>query len=169
VTHPTHPPLYDLLEEEDPQARRDFWGGGLARQGLVCAIVQGSDSDYARGEEIAKRIFRPIHRSHRITVEQMALLEPAMSESIAVTCVAVLRETMDEVIRRGVPEQAVKDFMLGHIQIDLAILFDALDWEMSAGAQQAVREAMPRLFRDDWKKLLEVDEIKASVRRITGG
>jgi hypothetical protein len=168
VTHPTHPPLFDLLEEEDPKARKDFWGGGIARQGLVSAIAQGTDQDYARGEKIAKRIFQPIHRAHRITVEQMALLEPAMSESIAVTCVAVLRETMDEVIRRGVPEQAVKDFMLGHIQIDLAILFDALDWEMSAGAQQAVREAMPSLFRDDWKKLLETDEIKASVRRITG-
>ena len=169
VTHPSHPPLFDLLEELDPAARKDFWGGGLARQALVCAVAQGSEEDYSRGVEIARRIFRPIHRVHRITVEQMALLEPGMSESIAVTCVAVMREAMDEVIRRGVPVQAVRDFMLGHIQIDLAILFDALDWQMSAGAKQAVAEAMPKLFQPDWKRILDPDEIRRSVVRITGG
>jgi hypothetical protein len=169
VTHPTHPSVFGLLEEEDSRARRDFWGGGLARQALVCALVQGTDADYRLGERIAARIFRPVIRVHRITVEQMAMLEPAMAESIAVTCVTVMKEAMDEVIRRGVPEQAARDFMLGHIQIDLAILFGALDWEMSEGAKQAVAEAMPNLFQPEWKKLLDIDHIKASVRRITGG
>jgi len=167
VTHPTHPPLYDLLAEESPEARRDYWGGGVAKQALVCALHSGPDEDYDKGAAIAARIFRPVSRVHRVTVEQMALLEPAMSESVTLTCISVLRQTLDEVIRRGVPAQAARDFMLGHIQIELAILFDALDWQVSAGAKQALVEATPVLFRSDWKKVLEPEEIMKSVRRIS--
>jgi hypothetical protein len=167
VTHPTHPPLYDLLAEESPEARRDFWGGGIAKQALVCALHSGPEEDYETGAAIAARIFQPVSRVHRVTVEQMALLEPAMSESVTLTCLSALRETMDEVIRLGVPAQAARDFMLGHIQIELAILFDALDWQVSAGARQALAEATPLLFRSDWKKVLEPEEILKSVRRIT--
>jgi hypothetical protein len=169
VTHPTHPPLFDLFAEESPEARRDFWGGGSAGQALVCAVFQGTDEDYRKGEEIARRIFRPIVRSHRITVDQMALLEPAMAESISTSCIALLKEMMEEGIRRGVPRPAAEDFILGHITVQLAIIFGALDWEMSDGAKQALAEAMPRVIRPDWKKLMDVDEVKESVRRITGG
>jgi hypothetical protein len=167
VTHPTHPPLYDLLDEESPEARRDYWGGGIAKQALVCALYTGTEADYKKGEAIARRIFRPVSRIHRVTVEQMALLEPAMSESVALSCVSLLREATDEVIRRGVPARAAWDFMLGHIQISMAIFFEALDWEISAGAKQPMKEAKPLLFRSDWKKLLDPEEVMKSVRRIT--
>lgn len=169
VTHPTHPPLYDLLAEEDPAARRDFWGGGLARQSLVNALVHGPETDYARAEAVACRIFAPVLRSHRVTLEQMALLEPAMAETVAITCIAVMRETLDEVVARGVDHQAARDFMLGHIQIGVALLFDELDWKLSAGAQAAVDHARQRLFRDDWKGVLEPGDVLDSVRRISGG
>ena len=43
VTHPTHPPLYSLLGEEDPAARRDYWGGGLATQAIVFAVAWGDE------------------------------------------------------------------------------------------------------------------------------
>ena len=39
-------------------------------------------------------------------------------------CIA-LREATDEAIRRGVPRQAAVDFVLGHINIELAIAFEA--------------------------------------------
>lgn len=167
VTHPTHPPLYDLLEEEDPAARRDFWGGGVARQSIVNALAWGEETAYDRAEELSRRIFRPILRSHRVTLEQLALLEPAMAETVGITCVAVMREALDEVVRRGVPEQAATDFMLGHIQIGVALLFDRLDWRISEGAQRAVDEAMESVFRDDWKRVFEPAEVLASVERIT--
>ncbi len=169
VTHPSHPPLFDLFREQTPEARRDFWGGGLATQALVCAMPHGKESDYTIGEEIAKRIFRPISRSHRITVEQMALLEPAMSESITTTLVMAMRETIEEGIARGLPRDAAYDFMLGHIQIQLALIFDQLDWQMSDAAKQAAAEARDRIFRPDWMRLMDEDEIEASVKRITGG
>lgn len=168
VCHPTHPPLYDLLAEPDPEARKDYWGHGLAHQALVCALTQGPESDYGRGEHIAIRMFQPISRAHRVTIEQMAILEPAMAETTAVTCLSVIKEAMDEAVRQGVPEAAAYDFMLGHIQLGIAILFGATDWQLSAGAKQAVAEAMVQIFQPDWKKVFDRDQLKASVRRITG-
>ena len=164
-THPAHPPVFN--DETDPEARRDFFGSGKAKQAIVCALVQGPEEDYAKGEAIAARMFGPALRVHRVTIEQMALLEPAMAETVAATCVAVIREAMDEVIARGVPAQAARDFLMGHINIGLAIAFDEIDWELSAGAQQAVAEARKVLFRPDWKKIFEPENLLASTRRIT--
>jgi D-apionate oxidoisomerase len=168
VTHPTHPPLYDLLAETDPEARRDYWGGGLARQALVNALAWGEESHYDPAEKLAKEIFRPITRSHRVTLDQMALLEPAMSETVAGSCIDVMRETLDEVIASGVDGQAARDFMLGHIQILIAQLFGELDWELSAGAKEALRDGKQRLMRADWKGVLSEEEVRASTERITG-
>jgi hypothetical protein len=168
VTHPSHPPLYSLLAETDPLARRDFWGHGQAHQSLVNTLIQGSESDYAKGDEIARRMFGPIAHSHRITLEQMALLEPALSETLAITCLSVIREGMDEVIRRGVPAEAAYDFLTGHIQVVMAILFGQLDWQLSDGAKKAVAAARRQIFQPDWRKIFEPGPLRASVADIVG-
>jgi hypothetical protein len=115
ITHPAHPPVFN--DETDPDARRDFFGSGKAKQAIVSALMQGPEEDYAKGEAIAAAMFGPVLRSHRVTVEQMVMLEPALSETVAATCVVVMREAMDEAIRRGVPPEAARDFLLGHINI----------------------------------------------------
>jgi hypothetical protein len=168
VTHPSHPPLFSLLDEPEPEARRDYWGGGKARQSLVNALLQGSEEQYQTGEAIARCMFGPIARSHRVTVEQMALLEPALSETLTLTCLTVIREGMDEVVRRGVSPEAAHDFLTGHLQVLSAILFGALDWQVSDGAKMAVEAARPALFRPDWQKVFELDHLRASVARIVG-
>lgn len=165
--HPAHPPVFN--DETDMEARRDFFGSGQAKQAIVCALVQGPEEAYARGEAIAVRMFGPVLRAHRVTIEQMALLEPAMAETVAATCLSVVREAMDEVIRRGVPAEAARDFLMGHINIELAILFDEIDWNFSAGAQQAIAEAKKVLFQPDWKKVFEPENLLESTRRITSG
>ena len=166
VTHPTHPPVFN--DEETKEARRDYFGSGLAKQAIVNALIQGPEEDYAKGEAVAAKTFRPILRSHRVTLEQMAMLEPAMSETVAATCITVLREGMDEAIRRGVPAEAAKDFMMGHINIELAIVFDEIDWEFSDGAKKAIEEAKDVLFQPDWKKVFDPAELKESVNKIVG-
>ena len=166
VTHPAHPPLFN--DETDPEARRDFFGSGKARQSIVCALMQGPEEDYAKGEAIAAQMFGPVLRSHRVTVEQMALLEPALTETVAATCASVIREAMDDVIRRGVPPQAARDFLLGHIRIALAICFGELDWDFSTGAKKAIAAAKEQLFRPDWKTVFEPESLQESVARITG-
>lgn len=166
VTHPAHPPVFN--DEVTAEARRDYFGSGLAKQAIVSALIQGPEEDYAKGEAVASRMFRPILRSHRVTLEQMAMLEPAMSETVAATCITVLREGMDEVIRRGVPAQAAKDFMMGHINVELAIVFDEIDWEFSDGAKKAIELAKADLFRPDWKKVFEREHLQKSVANIVG-
>src|SRR3712207_984943 len=79
VPHPAHPPVYN--DETDPEARRDFFGSGKAKQAIVNALMQGPEEDYARGEAIASKMWKPVLRSHRVTVEQMAMLEPVLSET----------------------------------------------------------------------------------------
>jgi hypothetical protein len=166
VTHPTHPPLYN--DETTEQARKDYFGAGLAKQSIVCALVQGPEEDYAKGELLSRRYFEPIIRSHRVTLEQMALLEPAMSETCGATFIVALKEALDECIRQGVPEQAAKDFMLGHINVQLAIVFEAIDWKMSEGAYLVIKNAMQRIFKPDWKDVFKREEVKTSVRKIVG-
>ena len=167
VTHPTHPPVFN--DETDPAARRDYFGAGLAKQWIVNALVQGSESDYAKGEALARAYFSPILRSHRVTLEQMAILEPAMSETCSATFIVAIKEAMDEAIKRGVPAEAAKDFILGHINVQLAIVFEQIDWRMSEGAYLVIREAMKRIFRPDWKGVFDRDEVKQSVRAIVRG
>jgi hypothetical protein len=167
VTHPTHPPVFN--DETDPAARRDYFGAGLAKQSIVNALVQGPESDYAKGEALSAAYFSPILRSHRVTLEQMAILEPAMSETCSATFVVAMKEAMDEAIKRGVPPEAAKDFLLGHINVQLAIVFEQIDWRMSEGAYLVIREAMKRIFRPDWKGVFDRDEVKRSVRSIVNG
>ena len=166
VTHPSHPPLFDIMAEETPAARRDFWGGGIARQALVNALIQGPEEHYAVAEQVARDMFRPISRSHRVTLHQMAMLEPALSETVTATCLTVIREAMDESIRLGVPAEAARDFVLGHITVELAIIFDAIDWEFSMGAKKAIAAAKDELFRPDWREVFSDDRLKASVANI---
>ncbi len=165
VTHPGHPPVFN--DEETAEARRDFFGSGVAKQSIVNALVQGSEEDYARGEEIAKDMFGPILRSHRVTVEQLVMLEPALTETVAATCCVVMREAMDEVVKRGVPAEAARDFLLGHINIPLAIVFEEIDWDFSAGAKKAIEEAKKEIFQPDWKKVFDRDQLMLSVAKIT--
>jgi hypothetical protein len=164
ITHPCHPPV--ISDEVEPEARMDFFGG-VAKQNIVCALMQGPEEDYAVGEQIVRRMFSPVMNIHRITVEQMAILEPAMAETVVLTCMAVIRESMDEAIRRGVPAQAARDFMLGHMNVNLGILFGFIDAQVSDGAKLAMQRGMEQIFQADWKKVFEPQNVLQQVQAIT--
>jgi D-apionate oxidoisomerase len=165
VTHPCHPPIFN--DETDLAAKRDHFGGVLAKQHVVNALMQGPESAYAVGEEIAKIIWAPVMRSHRVTVEQMALLEPGLSETVCATLLVVMREAMDEVVRRGVPEQAARDFLLGHMNVLGAVIFGEVEGVFSDACNKAIAFGMPTLMQPNWKKVFEPQEIADSIRRIT--
>jgi hypothetical protein len=167
VTHPCHPSVFEF--EEDPEARADFFGGTKARQPIVCALMQGPEEDYVRGERLARAFLGPVTRAHRVTVEQMAILEPAMSETTAACLITVIREAMDEAIRRGVPAEAARDFMYGHIKVPLGIAFGKVDFPFSDGAQLIIRYGREHLLRPDWKQVFEADKVREQVRAIVEG
>jgi len=166
VAHPCHPPIFN--DETDLEAKRDHFGGLKAKQAIVCALLRGDEKNFAAAEDISKRMYAPVMRSHRATVDQMAILEPVLSETVCATCLTVIREATDEAVRRGVPEQAARDFILGHLNVELAILFDQLPGvRMSDAANKAVERAKQQIFTPDWKKVFERDAIKESIRMIT--
>jgi D-apionate oxidoisomerase len=165
VTHPCHPPIFN--DETDLAAKNDHFGGLAAKQHVVNALMQGPESAYALGEEIAKIIWAPVMRSHRVTVEQMALLEPGLSETVCATLLVVMREAMDEVIARGVPREAARDFLLGHMNVLGAVIFGEVEGVFSDACNKAIAFGKPTLMRPDWKKVFEPQEIADSIRRIT--
>ena len=166
VTHPCHPPLFG--DEEDPEARRDYFGGILAKQHIVCALMQGPEEHYAACERIARAIWRPVMRAHRCTVEQIAILEPALAESVGATFAKALKDATDEAARRGVPYQAAEDFLLGHLTILLAVAFGVQpDGRLSDGCLKAIEEAEPLIFREGWMdRVFAPDAVRASVESI---
>jgi hypothetical protein len=165
VTHPCHPPIFN--DETDPAAKADHFGGIAAKQHIVNALMQGPEEHYALGEEVARAIWAPVMRSHRVTVEQMAILEPGLSETVCATLLDAMREAMEEAIARGVPREAARDFLLGHMNILAAVTFEEVQGVFSDACNKAIVFGKDTILKPDWKRLFEPEEIAASVRRIT--
>lgn len=163
VTHPCHPTIFSPEVHTAP----DYFGGVKAPQSIVNALMQGPDEAYALGEDIAKLIYAPVLRSYRVTVEQMALLEPGLSETVCATLLDTMREAMEEVVSRGVPADAARDFLLGHMTILSAVIFKQVQGQFSDACNKAITFGKPRLLRDDWKQVFDRAEIADSIRRIT--
>jgi hypothetical protein len=164
VVHPCHPPVFN--DETDPEAKRDFFGGVKAKQDVVCALVQGEEADYERGVALCRALFAPVMNAYRVTVVQMAILEPAMAETTSAPAVKMIKEGLDEAVRRGVPAEAARAFLMGHINIQLAITFGEIDTRYSDGALKMLREAQAKLFQPDWKRVFEPEAVRAQLESI---
>jgi hypothetical protein len=164
VTHPCHPPVFN--DETDLAAKRDFFGGVLAKQHIVCALLQGTEADYERGVALCTALFHPVIKAHRVTVEQMAILEPALAETTSAPAVMMIKEGLDEAIRRGVPAEAARAFLMGHVNIQLAITFGEIDTRYSDGALKMLAEAQSVLFKPDWKRVFEPEAVRAQLESI---
>jgi D-apionate oxidoisomerase len=165
VSHPCHPVIFEAAVHTPGLV--DYFGGVSAPQSIVNALMQGPEEAYAVGEAVAKTIYAPIVRSYRVTVEQMALLEPGLSETVCATLLDVMREAMDEVVAKGVPADCARDFLLGHMTILAAVTFKQINGQFSDACNKAIQFGKPRLMRDDWLKVFDRDEITESIRRIT--
>lgn len=165
VAHPCHPSIFN--PQAHIEGKPDYFGGVSAPQSIVSALMQGPESAFDLGEAVAKTIYQPIARSYRVTVEQMALLEPGLSETVCATLLDVMREAMDEVVSRGVPAEAARDFLLGHMTILSAVIFKQIPGQFSDACNKAITFGKPRLMRDDWKKIFDHGEIADSIQRIT--
>ena len=166
ITHPCHPSIFNWEPEEEKM--KDHFGGNLARQAIVCSLLQGSEEDYALGEALARTFYAPVWKAHRITTEQMGLLEPALVETLASTCIYVIREGLNEVIKRGVPAEAARDFLLGHLRIQMAVLFNELPGAVfSDAANKALQRGLKEFIREDWKKVFEPENVKDQIIAIT--
>ncbi len=166
ASHPCHPSVFNW--EPDKKAHYDYFGGIAAKQSIVCALIQGPRDHYEVGENIAKVIYGPVNKSIEVTIEQMGILEPALSETFCGAMITALKEGADAAIAQGVPEEAVFEFLMGHINIELALLFNQLPGgKFSDAAIKAIEIGKKKIFKDNWKEIFEPESVKEQIKAIT--
>ena len=166
IAHPCHPSVFNWEPTEGNF--RDFYGGITAKQAIVVALMWGAESYYELGVEVSEAMYAPVSRVHRVSLEQMAMLEPALVETLAQTCMEVVKEGHDRLVEAGVPADAVREFVLGHLRIQIAVLFGEVNGTFSDAAYKISKRAKPILFRDGWQRIFDLDDIREQVRDITG-
>jgi pyrroline-5-carboxylate reductase len=157
VTHPCHPPLFG--ERNTPEEKADLFGGTAAAQDIVIALLSGGEDKFLWAEELCKHIFAPVVNAHRITVEHMAILEPAAAEVVIAMCATVMKEAIDEAVNQGVPRAAAEAFLMGHIQIPLAIVLKSSN-PFSDAAKIAVEYGKRRILKENWKDVFKRENIR---------
>ena len=161
VTHPCHPALF--REQKTLEARRDFFGGIAAVQDIVIALIKGSEQDFNKAQKLCCEMFAPVDNCYRVTLEQMAILEPALSEVIGCAAASILKEAVDVAVTCGVPKEAAKSFILGHINISLAIVFGAIEADFSDAAKVAANLGKDWVFKSDWKKVFKPEMLRKAI------
>jgi hypothetical protein len=163
IAHPCHPPFF--TEQPTPEARRDYFGG-VAWQDIVVALMYGDEERFRQGVEICKQVFAPVRDAHRVTTEQFAMLEPAMSEILVAAAAAWMKESLEEAVRRGVPRPAAEAFMAGHAQIAIAIVFGAEKAPFSDAAKRAIEWGTKHYIHPGWRGIYEPETLKDAIREI---
>ncbi len=166
ISHPSHPSVFNW--EATPEARADYFGGTLAKQTIVCAHYKGNEGLYDECEKLAMAMYAPVSKSFKITAEQMGLLEPALVETLCSTLQVIVKEGLDEVVKRGVPYEAAREFLLGHLNIQLAVIYQEIPGAVfSDAANKAIVRGKPLLINPDWKKVFEPDNVMEQIEDIT--
>lgn len=166
VSHPCHPPIFN--DETTEEARTDWFGGVKAKHHIVSALHRGPEEDWGKGDEVARDMYAPVLNNFRITVEQMAILEPALVETFAATCITAIKEAYDIAVSMGVPADAAWEFLSGHARIEFAIIFGFSGFPFSDGAKLAIKNAYDKIFKPDWKEqIMNMDALRKSVAEIT--
>lgn len=162
--HPCHPALY--TKQDTDEARADFFGGIAAKQDIVSALIQGKEEKLDAAEKIGKEMYAPVNECYRVTIDQMAFLEPAVSEIVGATCASIMKETVDEAVKYGIPRAAAESFLLGHINVLVAIYFGKIPAPVSDACKIAVDCGYDLLFKEDWKKIFKEEVIKDVVNKM---
>ena len=166
ASHPSHPSIFNWEPNETDHF--DYFGGITAKQTIVCALIQGDEHYYQIGEELATAMYAPVTVSHRITLEQMGILEPALSETFGAALVTKMKEAVDIVVAKGVPKEAAYDFFLGHVNIELALLFGQLPGgQFSDAALKAIKIGEALIFKENWKDIFEKESVAQQIKAIT--
>jgi pyrroline-5-carboxylate reductase len=166
ITHPCHPPFF-FFEQSTPQARHDYFGG-VALQDILVSLVTGSEVRFQEGSEVCKAMFGPVRNAYRVSPEQFALLEPAMSEIVVATAACLMKASLDAAVEKGVPEEAARAFMAGHARIAMAITFGAEKSPFSDAAKIAIEFGMKEVIRSDWKKVFEPKVLREAIEVMLG-
>lgn len=163
ITHPCHPPFF--TEQETPEARSDYFGG-TAVQDIIVSLISGAEESFAQGVELCRALFTPVRRALRVTPEQFAFLEPAMSEIIVAAAANWMKQSMEAAIEKGVPREAAEAFMAGHAQIAMAIVFGAEPSPFSDAAKLAIAWGTEKYINPEWRQVYERETLARAIEDI---
>jgi hypothetical protein len=123
VTHPCHPPVFN---DEVGEARKDYFGGVKAKQHIVCALQQGTEAHYKTGETLACAMYAPV----MTVAPDHGRADGASRTGDGGDGRGMLHHDHPRGDGRSGearrPEAAARDFLLGHVNIPLAIVFARL-------------------------------------------
>jgi hypothetical protein len=153
ATHPSHPPLF--MKQDSDEAREDTFGGIAAKQYILLAKISGKDANYSKAKRVCIDMFHPVVKAFEVTVDQMAFLEPACSETVGAACCYVLSQAVEEAVKAGIEREAAQQFMLGHLNVLLSMYFGVLKAEPSDACKVAVKCGTDLVFREDWRDVFK--------------
>ncbi|MFJ8235283.1 phosphogluconate dehydrogenase C-terminal domain-containing protein [Ureibacillus sp. NPDC094379] len=163
VAHPCHPSIF--LEKYTKEEYEDAFGGVAAKQDVVVALHQGDESKLTISLELIKSMYAPVDTCHVIKVEQMAILEPTLVETITCMIGTMLKESLDEVVNMGIPEEAARAMLYGHIQIALAVALRGTN-PFSDACLIAIEQGKEAIIQPDWKKVFEKEHLDLTIRKM---
>lgn len=164
VTHPCHPSVF--LQRYTKEEHEDAFGGVAAIQHIAAAWENGSDAQRAELAKVINVMYGPVDQVHWVTVTQLAYLEPTLVETVACMVGAFMKEALDETVKHsGVPEEAAKAMLYGHIQIALAVAFRATN-PFSDACMIAMEYGREKIVKPDWKQIFDQKELDIVIARM---
>ncbi|MGF7166129.1 hypothetical protein FHW04_002487 [Pantoea sp. AN62] len=164
VAHPCHPSVF--LERYTKEEHADAFGGIAAIQHVAAAWEAGSDAQRDELSKVIRVMYGPVEQVHWVTVTQLAYLEPTLVETVACMVGAFMKEALDETVKHsGVPEEAAKAMLYGHIQIALAVAFRATN-PFSDACMIAMEYGREKIVKPDWKQIFEQKELDIVIARM---
>lgn len=163
VAHPCHPSVFGKYLTEEEHA--DFFGGIAAEQDVVIAKYSGDEDEFNVGQEVVRNMYAPVGEIHRITVKDMAILEPTLAEVITCMIGTVFKESLEETVKKGVPEKAAKAMLYGHIQIALSVALKGTN-PFSDAAMIAIDYGKEAIIKSDWKRVFNDEELDKVVGKM---
>ena len=164
VAHPCHPSVF--LARYTKEEHADAFGGVAAVQHVAAAWESGSAEQKAELSKVISVMYGPVEQVHWVTVTQLAYLEPTLVETVACMVGAFMKEALDETVKHsGVPEEAAKAMLYGHIQIALAVAFRATN-PFSDACMIAMEYGREKIIKPDWKQIFEQQELDTVIARM---
>lgn len=164
VAHPCHPSVF--LERYTKEEHADAFGGVAAVQHIAASYETGSDEQKAELSKVVSVMYGPVEAVHWVTVKQLAYLEPTLVETVACMVGAFMKEALDETVKHsGVPEEAAKAMLYGHIQIALAVAFRATN-PFSDACMIAMEYGREKIVKPDWKQIFDEKELDIVIARM---
>jgi hypothetical protein len=167
IGHPCHLPLH-LADTAGAEGTGDH--GGAAPRAIVCAPMQRPEAHDEIGAEVCRALGSPVTRTHRLTPEPRAILEPGRSEMAGLTRIDAMAGAVDEcAARHGIAREAAHEVMMGPMNGLIAMRFGVSPKVPADATLRVTRHAQPRVRHADWRPALSPAAALEGARLIVEG